>query len=386
MSGQNQGPVLVAGGGIGGLAAALSLRHHGIDVEVFERSSEPVAERGTGLTLWGNALAVLERLGCAEQVRAAGYEIERTEIRSAAGAVLVKTPVDEVSHITGTTSITVRRTDLQRALYRALDGVPVHLDRQVAGYSVEGGGVTLLLEDGTEVRGRALVGADGARSAIRSQLLDDGDPIRLGFPIWRGVSDGDGGLEHGLALLVWGPRGGGIGGAHVDEGHVSWTIATNSAFQPTVTEENHKDALLAFVRGLDAPLEEVIRQTPAEEMSAGYVLVRKHSDTWGLGPVTLLGDAAHAMPTALGQGGCQALEDALALGECLSAATDVGDGLRSYEERRMRRIGWLRDRIERIDRFSRLENPLLCRVRNVGARLAPTGSTESWTRIMTIDG
>ena len=388
MTSSDNRPILVAGGGIGGLSAALALGRRGFDVQEFERSSEAVAERGTGLTLWGNATTVLDRLGCGDEVKAAGYPIARTEIRSDKGRVLVETPVTAVSRLTGTTSITVRRTDLQRGLYNALQAlsVPVHLGRRCTGYSAEHGGVTLLLEDGTEVPGRALIGADGARSAIRSQLLDDGDPIPLGCPIWRGVSDGDGGLDHGLALLIWGPRGGGIGGAHVDEKHASWTIAINSRVQRALADGKPKDVLLDFVGDLDAHLAEAVRQTPEEAMLSAHVLVRKPAANWGMGPVTLLGDAAHAMPTALGQGGCQALEDGLMLGHCLAEADTVEAGLRGYEQRRQRRVNWLRRRVERIDRFSRLENPVLCKLRNVAARLAPTGSPNSWKQIMTIDG
>lgn len=385
----DNGPVLIVGGGIGGLAAAAALRRHDLDVAVFERAPSIIPERGTALTLWGNAVTVLDRLGVGDPARSAGCEVARSEIRSHTGKLLIETPVTEVTRLVGAPSMVMRRADLLRILYDALDGVPVHAGRRCTGYRVENDRVVLVFDDGSTEQGSALVAADGARSALRERLVGDGAPLPVGSPIWRGISDGDGGLDPGLALLVWGPRGGGMTGAHCAPDRVAWSVATNSrtdaALSRTTSAEEHKSVLLEFVHGLNAELEEAVRSTPACDMISGHVLVRRPSDTWGAGPVTLLGDAAHAMPTALGQGGCQALEDGYVLGESLAAADEVQPGLRRYEEVRRRRVGWLRAQIDRIDRFSRLENVVLCKIRNVGARLAPTGSVESFQKVLTID-
>lgn len=383
------GPVLVAGGGIGGLAAAVALRRHGLDVEVFERAESIIPERGTALTLWGNAVTVLDRLGVGDPARAAGCEVTRSEIRSHTGELLIETPVAEVTRLVGAPSMVMRRADLLRILYDALDGVPVHVGSRCTGYQTDGARVTLTFDDGATVSGSALVAADGARSVLRERLIGDGEPIPVGSPIWRGISDGDGGLDAGLALLIWGPRGGGMTGAHSAPDQVAWSIATNSrtdaALSRATSAEERKSVLLEFVRGLSPELEEAVRRTPARDLISGHVLVRKPTATCGCGPITLLGDAAHAMPTALGQGGCQALEDGYVLGESLAAADEVQPGLRRYEEVRRNRVSWLRAQIDRIDRFSRLENVLLCKIRNIGARLAPTGSVESFQKILTID-
>lgn len=382
-------PVLVAGAGIGGLAAAAALRREGIPVEVFERASNPVPERGTGLTLWGNAIQVLDRLGCGEAVRAAGGVVDRTEIRSAGGRLLIDTPIADTAREVGAPdSYVVRRRDLLQALYDARGDVPVHVDKEATEYRVESGGVTLCFADGSSARGSALVCADGARSALRAQMLADGEAIPLGSPIWRGISDADGGLRPGIAVLVWGHTGGGIGGGHIRDGHVSWTIAVNSATERELDANpgRHKEILLRFVDGLDDALTGAVRTTPDDDIISAHVLVRRPSPRWGEGPVTLLGDAAHAMPTAFGQGGCQALEDALSLAVRVAEAGDLTDGLRSYETHRQQRVNWLRERIERVDRFSRVENRFVCGLRDLVVPLVPQkGSIEMWRRIMTLE-
>lgn len=382
-------PVLVAGAGIGGLGAAAALRRRGVDVEVFERAPNPVPERGTGLTVWANAIRVLDRLGCGEQVRAHGGAVERTQIRSAKGRTLIDTPIAEIAASVGAPgSYVVRRRDLLQALYDARGDAPVHVERECTGYRVDGSTVVLRLADGDEVRGRALICADGARSALRRQLLDDGDAAPVGSPVWRGISPAGPGLPDGVALLVWGTHGGGIGGGEIGDGQISWTIATNSAVERELAgpDADAHAVLQRFVAGLDSTLEEGLRRTDPADIISAHVLVRKASPTWGRGPVTLLGDAAHAMPTAFGQGGCQALEDAAVLADELAGVDDVATGLRRYEQRRQERIGWLRERVERVDRFSRIENPVLCKLRDVVVPHVPGSSgTELWQKIMSFE-
>jgi FAD-dependent urate hydroxylase len=384
-----RGEILVVGGGIGGLATAVALRQRGFDVRVFERAAHLVPERGTGLTLWGNAFRVLDGLGCGDQVRDQGGLVRTTEIRSHKGRLLIDTPIAEIARsVDAPDSYVVRRRDLLQALQDRCADLPVQVNRAASGYRIDGDAVVVSFEDGGEERGSALVCADGARSRLRAQLLADGDPIALGSPIWRGISTSDGGLRPGVAVLVWGPAGGGVGGGHVHDGAVSWTIAINSDANRRMSAggEPPKRVLLDFIAGLDATLEEAVRSTPDDSLISGHVLVRRETTAWVDGQVALLGDAAHAMPTAFGQGGCQALEDAWVLAGRLADAADLRTGLREYEQVRRRRIDWLRERIERVDRFSRIESRALCAIRDlVVPRVPQSGSEEMWRRIMMLE-
>jgi len=252
---------------------------------------------------------------------------------------------------------------------------------------VDGGDAVLVLEDGTAVRGAALVGADGARSAIRSELVGDGPPKASSLPI-RGISESPAGAPPHTVLMSWGPRGGGVGCWPLGDAQVSWTVGTTSRVQRRLRKNvPPRDAVLEFLADLPELFRNLVEATPADRLVISPVLVREAADVWGAGPVTLLGDAAHAMPTVFAQGACQAIEDAVVLGEELARADhQAGSALRAYERRRKPRIDWLRKRVFTLDRLQKFENRLLCRVRDTMTRKAPAEkSARSWEQMLTFD-
>jgi 2-polyprenyl-6-methoxyphenol hydroxylase-like FAD-dependent oxidoreductase len=382
-------PVLVAGGGIGGLATARALGRRGIPAVVFEQAERPVPERGTGLTLWGNAMRVLAGLGCAEPVVAAGGEVVTNHILSAKGELLMETPIAEISRRVGAPpSYVVRRTDLLGALYGDGTDVDVRTNSETVGYREEANGVTLILADGTEVRGSMLVCADGARSKLRDQLVGDGAAIPVGHPIWRGISDGDPGLGDGIARIVWGPEGGGIGGGRLAGPNISWTISPNSKTQRALDRKEHatpKAALQRFTAGMHPLLEEALAMTPDENIIAAQVRIRKPADTWVSRRVALLGDAAHALPTGFGQGACQALVDADVLTSHLAAEPDVAVALRKYDRERQELFAWLRPKVMLLGKLAGIENRFACAARDfVVKRMPMDKSGETWERLLRV--
>lgn len=378
--------VLIAGAGVGGLTAALALRSAGWEPEVCERDLDPQREAGTAFNLWGNAVTALDRIGVGSAVASAGDPIDRMQLLSHKGEQINETPVAAIGDRIGTFSVNIRRAELLRLLHDACKDadVPIHLGRAVVGYAPRPDGVALVLSDGTEVAGSAVIGADGARSAIRSQLFGDGPPEESSWPV-RGISDVDPGVPAGTVQMVWGPRGGGAGCWPLGDGRVSWTIGTTSALRDRLTGDP-RPALLDFVRDFPGPIAEVIRATPAERIVRSPVLIRREAGQWGRDRVTLLGDAAHAMPTVYSQGACQAIEDGVVLGEELGRAAGVEEGLRAYENRRRPRVDWLRDKVFMLDKFQKFENRLMCSFRNFMASRTPAEkSAGTWQDIMTFD-
>lgn len=389
----DQNRVLIAGAGIGGLATAVALARAGRPVTVLERSSEPGREAGTAFNLWGNAVTALERLGLGARVRESGEPIEIIRLFDHRGRVLGDTPIAEIGARLGTTSVNVRRSVLQRLLHTAADeaGVEIFTGAPCTGFRLsDDGGVVATGPSGEHVGG-VLVGADGARSAVRAQLVGDGEPRESSHPV-RGIAPGTavGVLPHTVAM-IWGPRGGGAGYWPLADGTVSWTVGATSTLRRDVAAapdpEARKRAVLGFVAQFPAPFAALVEATPAEQVVTSPVLVRDEAAQWGGGPVTLLGDAAHAMPTVFAQGACQALEDAVVLGEELLAhGGDAVAGLRAYEARRRPRMDWLRKRVFTLDKLQSVENRFLCMVRNASTRTAPKGrSAQSWEQMMTFD-
>lgn len=389
MAEHTRGRVLIAGGGVGGLAAALAARRAGADPIVIERSAEPTRSAGTAFNLWGNAVTALERIGLREAVLAVGDPIERMRLSDHLGRPIGETPIGAIGAGLGTASVNIRRADLVGILAeacRAAD-IPLRLGAACTGYELDpGGGVTAHVADGSTEHGDVLVGADGARSAVRQVLLGDGDPVESSHPI-RGIGHIAPGVEPRTVSMAWGPRGGGVGCWPLGGDAVSWTVGTTSALRARVAGGAPvKEAVLEFLADFPDHFAALVRSTPESAIITSAVLVRPEAARRGSGPVTLLGDAAHAMPTVFAQGACQALEDAAVLGEELARAQDPVSALRAYESRREARVAWLRKRVFTMDRLQKVENRLLCKVRNTFTRKAPPEKSEQgWRAMMTFD-
>lgn len=377
--------IIIAGAGIGGLTVAALLRKKGWDVEVIERRrQEWSAEKGTALNIWSNAVKALERVGVGQTLAERGFPIKRQTIFSWKGTLLMDTPVAEISRQSGAPSVNIRRYDLLELLRAECQGVPIHLGQRCVGYKQEADGVRVHLENGEELHADALIGADGLRSAVRAQLLNDGEPDYLGYTIWRGISEGPGIHEKGELAMYWGPRGVNGGCWWVDEEHVSWTLGKNTPAGGRDEPGRVKMQLLEMVADFPAPLRTAIRQTPEERIFRTDGYARSHTDRWGEGRVTLLGDAAHAMPTIYGQGACQAIEDAVVLADSLTEAKDLVSGLRHYEKRRQERMNWVHAKVMFGTRMQAMENPLLLWLKNVYVKrfFPQKANVKTWKRLL----
>jgi FAD-dependent urate hydroxylase len=345
-------PILIAGAGIGGLTAALALRRHGFPVEVHERRPEKEIElAGTGLTIWSNATTPLAGLGLREQLLDRGDPVIRAEHRGERRRLMLLTSVQEHTWPGSTPGVSIARGDLVRMLMNACEdsGVAVHLDSRCVGYTTDATGVSVELEDGRRARGRVLVGADGLRSRVRHQLLRGETGLTYtGVSTYRGIADDSGGVPHGTAYLFQRLSGVSGGGWHVADDRFGWTVGCRMPAGGRDEPGTMKARVLDLLDGFDGPPREFVTRTPEERIIRTDIHYHEWNDTWGEGPVTLLGDAAHALPTILGQGACQAIEDAVVLADAMAAAPDPVAGLRAYEDRRRARVRWIRDQVFRI--------------------------------------
>jgi 2-polyprenyl-6-methoxyphenol hydroxylase-like FAD-dependent oxidoreductase len=373
--------VIVVGGGIGGLTAAIALRRAGLDVVVFERAAE-FQEIGAGLLLAANAQKSLGKLGLAEAVARLGTPASAGEIRSWRGEVLASIPAQEIERRVGVPSAAVHRADLQALLLRELGEGPLHLDSEVEGFEQDEAGVRGHLAGGSEERADLLVGADGLHSRIRDKLFGPEELRYAGYTAWRAVAKPEQELlPWGTGFESWG-RGVRFGCAHIGKGRVYWFATRNAAVGekdgPPRSPTGARTALLRLFREWHHPVRELIEATDEEVIRRDDLYDREPlSARWGVGGVTLLGDAAHPMTPNLGQGACQAIEDAVVLARCLrevdeAASEGVADALRRYEGLRAARTARIVRRSRRIGQVGQLENPLLCRLRDRALATAPS--------------
>ena len=361
---------IVVGGGIGGLSAAIALRRAGVEATVFERAGE-LREIGAGISLWANAIKALKKIGLYDAVRAVGRPLRPGgELRFSNGEVFHEVSAAAMEESFGDVTVALHRADLQEALLGALDGAAVRLGADFRASEQDEKGVVARFADGREDRGDLLVGADGLRSTVRTQLLGDGPPRYAGYTAWRGVVELEDDPVPGRAgFEAWG-RGGRFGLVKLGRGRVYW-FATKNAPEREEEAAGRKEELLARFGGWYEPIPAVIEATAESDIHYDGVYYREPVKRWGEGRATLLGDAAHPMTPDLGQGACQAIEDAVVLAGCLEEGDGIETALRLYEARRADRTAYVVRQSRRLGRLGQLENPLACGLRDAALKAIP---------------
>lgn len=369
--------ILVIGGGIGGLAVALALTRAGQHVSVFERTSE-IKEVGAALTVWPNAVRVLQGLGLADLVPTIGMPAHYRTVQTWHGEVLSRIHVDQIA---GSPIQIIHRADLQMALLQAVEaaGVPVALKKQCTGLRQDESGVEVSFADGTTARGDIVIGADGIHSVVRQQLFGRPRIQYAGYTSWRGIATVSRDIiPFDISSETWG-MGRRIGLIPLKEDRVYWFAAKTAPEREGKDDapEKRKQYLQDLFRGWHHPIEEVLEATEASMIIHTDVYSIAPLPKWSDGRVVLIGDAAHAMSPNMGQGGCQALEDAPALAESLQTYdTNFAAAFRAYEMKRMSRVARVADRSKWIGQLSQVDQPFWYGLRNFAVKAF-------YTRILT---
>ena len=359
---------LIVGAGIGGLSAAISLRHAGWQVRVFERAAS-VRELGFALLVAPNAMAALRELGVADVVLARGAVPTRGEVRRMDGTVLKRADFPPPEVMGGPTVVALRPA-LHGALLEAVGEEAVTTGCKATGFSVAGGRVTLLSPDGEVAEGDVLVGADGAGSVIRRTLHPSEAPPRAsGLLGVRAVARG--GLRHfgGLSGICY--MGPGVESYLVRASGTGVYLALGLAQE--LVPAGMRDDAAAILGHMSPRFDETFRAVTSgtTDMRVDQLFDRDPLPFWGRGVVTLLGDAAHPVLPHTGQGAAQAMVDAVALGKALGGNGNVDDALRAYERDRREKTAVLVAQGRRTARIMGTTNAVACRVREVAVRLTP---------------
>lgn len=368
-------PLLIAGGGIGGLTLAALSHRRGRECRVFERARR-FAPVGAGIVLQPNAVRALRIGGIESQVVFRGSTTERLQIRDSRGRVLSTIAASDLRSRFGAGVFGFHRATLHAALVDLIPPEWIRLDAGVrsSGQSLDAAFVEL--ETGERIEGSGLVAADGLRSVVRSRTTPTDEPVYSGYTCWRGVAPRGSLWPAGQMNESWG-RGARFGLVAIDGDRIYWFATANAI---AGGRDASKADLLQRFAGWHDPIHAVIEATPDDAILRTDIADRDPLVRWSDGRITLLGDAAHPMTPNLGQGGGQAIEDAVVLDLCLSKAPDIAAAFRDYESRRTARTSRVVMEARRLGRIGQIENAAGRAVRDFAVRMTPISATLSALR------
>lgn len=361
-------PVIIIGGGIGGLAAALALKRAGLEVRVFEQVAS-LGEVGAGLTLWANAVKALRKLGLEDVVNSSST-IDAGTIYSWQGARLSSISSDKLLNRFGACNLAVHRSDLQYALSAAVGPNTLTLGKTCSGVEQDDSGVQVHFSDGSTMRGSALIGADGIHSLIRELLFGAEKPRYAGYTAWRGVTTPP--LAAKIRVGEYWGRGVRFGLVPLTQGRYYWFATRNAREGEPEHQEGRKHEVLSLFHDWYPSIPAIIEATPVSAILRNDIYDRPPLRHWTRGRITLLGDAAHPMTPNLGQGACQALEDALVLAYCLVQTDNTSVALQLYQALRIPRTTRIVNRSWSLGRISQWKHPIACLLRDTGFKWMPS--------------
>lgn len=337
-------PIIIAGGGIGGLATALGLAHRGFEVVVLEKAAA-LGEIGAGIQLGPNAFHSFDQLGIGDAARAMAVYIDGLRLMDAInGDEITRIPLDEPFRKRfGNPYAVVHRGDLHGVFLRACrenDRIQLRVSSEVTGYDQDGDSVTARIASGETVKGSVLIGADGLWSNVRRQVVGDGAPRVSGHTTYRSVIPTERmpeDLRWNAATLWAGPK------CHVVHYPLSgWKLFNlvvtyhNDAPEPVAGKPVSEEEVLQGFRHIHERVQDIIRH--GVDWKLWVLCDRDPVENWVDGRVALLGDAAHPMMQYFAQGACMAMEDAVCLSQMMDDHRgDVGRALEAYRARRVLR-------------------------------------------------
>lgn len=342
-------PILIVGGGIGGLTTALALLRQGVPVAVFEAAAA-IGDVGAGLTLGATATRGLYALGLEDALMAAAPEQPSASaaLHYQTGEVLGGGFKDRAWTTGNPDRVhSIHRADLYTILQDAVLALApdaLHLGHVFERFEQDPGGVTLWFEDGTTTRGRALIGADGIRSPVRTQMFGPETPRFTGQVAYRFLVP----MEKALPFM-----GASIAGPYIGPGRslMRYPLRHNTIVNCVVfasaeswtgegwSERCSVAELQDLFPGWHADVLGLAASAPIEGTAKWALYDRDPLDTWVKGRVALLGDAAHPMLPFLGLGAAMAIEDAVVLARAFAKLPEPCAALQLYESARVTRAG-----------------------------------------------
>ncbi|PVY44003.1 FAD-dependent monooxygenase [Pontibacter virosus] len=366
---------IIVGGGIGGLCAALALQQAGIEATVYEAAPK-FKGLGAGVGLAANAMQGLQRLGVMDDVVARGKQLEALVIFDEHGREISNMDTRRLSNKYGINNFVIHRADLHEVLLSHLAPDSVVLGKRCEEIVQRGDQVQIMFADGSHATADLLIAADGISSVVRQQLVPDSIPRYAGYTCWRAVIDNPGvDINNMISAETWAPEGR-VGIAPLQGDKIYWYACINAPQRDEKMRRMTPEKLARHFEKVHSPVEMVLASTSQEQLIWNDIADLEPLKHFVYGRIVLLGDAAHATTPNMGQGACQAIEDAVVLAQCLKQEPVLANALKCYEKRRKARTAKVIKLSRALGEVAHWRNPLLSKLRNTLFRAMPRFITQ----------
>ncbi len=373
----------IIGAGIAGLTTSIALQKIGLNTVIYEAAPR-IKPLGAGLVLAANAMKAFTKLGIADQVVAAGKALKAFHICDKKGNVITRTDSIASSKRFGLDNFTIHRPQLHEVLLANIDSKTLRTNKKALRIEQNRQHVTVHFEDGANEKFDQVIVADGIHSPIRQQLLAGSQPRYAGYTCWRAVID-QGHADSTAATETWGSKGR-FGVVPLSEDKTYWFACVNAPQNSAEMKAYQVADLLRLFGNYHHPIPSILRATRNDQLIWNDICDLAPLKQYAFGNIVLMGDAAHATTPNMGQGACQAIEDAIILADEIGKHKNFAVAFSSFEQRRLARTHWIINKSYRIGQLAQLENKLLVGLRNQVFRLAPQSVNEKQLeKLYTVD-
>ncbi|MEM1279795.1 MAG: FAD-dependent urate hydroxylase HpxO [Cyanobacteria bacterium P01_D01_bin.6] len=333
---------IIVGAGIGGLTTAIAMQQAGYDVEIYDKT-RALRPAGAGISLWSNGVKVLNRLGLGAQLATIGGTMNRMEYRSHQDEPLSHIDLMPLIYQVGQRPYPVSRTELQELLRETAGRDQVQLNMRCVAVEETQEQITAIFENGHRATGDILVGADGIHSQVREYVL--GAPMTpryADYVNWNGIVEAQPGLCEPDNWVIYVGQGKRASMMPIGGDRFYYFFGAPMSKGTSVAPQDRRDELAKLFADWPAPVQNLIKTLDPLETNRLEIHDIDPPAQLARGRAVLIGDAAHATTPTLGQGGCQAVEDADVLTRYL-VTTNIStpDALQRYEAERKERTATL---------------------------------------------
>lgn len=375
-----QETINIIGAGIGGLTTALTLQKKGIKVAIYESAVE-IKPVGAGIIIANNAMQVFKKLGLQDKIEKAGNKISCMKITNQNLEPLSVIELSDYEKKYGVHNTAIHRGELQKILADEVGHNNINLSKKLA--KIEKNEIyKLTFEDNSTLESKVVIGADGIKSVVRNQLFKPSTLRNAKQKCWRGICEIDLPVQYHHELNeAWG-KGKRFGFVKISAAKVYWFALTNSKNNDS-EGVNLEEQFAEF----HTDILKIIAATTSDQIISSDIIDLKPIEKWSSENVCLIGDAAHATTPNLGQGACQAIEDAYVLGRVIDGNTSIAGAFKEFEKIRRKKALKIVDTSWKLGKIAQLENNVAIWLRNSLLSVLPdSANRKQMDMVFKLDG